>query len=300
MHTGRFANASSFQEGLSKAIVVDTTSSLRSSAIQDKSKMSHLMRSTIPQSRGSSQSSSEHNESLDQSRQSLTDSKKLPSSRKKIFNYEGKFDGMATFGGIKFEQNEDDAEILREVHVQDVKDINEISSNIKHMTDSIQCSLKRSFQETEELQIGPVKFKDLDNLIENDYKELQSSLLSSHNSTSQKRRTITKRGIKIPLLDLTSPATEAAAIQTPSIFSGTHAKARNSRRNSKRQTPRSGLNVKLDDVNNSFDDAFDPVDASARASRKDRRQLMEKVRMEEEKQSENMMKVLEDIMKEHK
>ena len=46
------------------------------------------------------------------------------------------------------------------------------------------------------------------------------------------------------------------------------------------------MNIKLDDVNNSFDDAFDPIDASARASRKDKRAFMEKVRMEEEKQSE--------------
>ena len=63
---------------------------------------------------------------------SKTDSKRFTSSKKKIFDYEGKFDGMATFGGIKYEDDIDnDSEMLREVHIQEVKDINEIGSNIK-------------------------------------------------------------------------------------------------------------------------------------------------------------------------
>jgi len=101
------------------------------------------------------------------SRSSLSNSKKFNSSKKKIFDYEGKFDGMATFGGTRYE-NENEAEMLREIQIEEVKDINEISSNVKMLTDSV----KRSFQETEEMQIGPVKFKDLDNLIEQDYKDL--------------------------------------------------------------------------------------------------------------------------------
>ena len=114
-------------------------------------------------------------------------------------------------------------------------------------------------------------------------------MVSSKNNTSYKKKAITKKGISIPLLDLTGSSDRANQI---SMFAGpcsgkieTFNSRVNSRRNSRRQTPRGGnssLNVKYDDVNNSFDDAFDPIDQSARASRKDKKAFMEKVKMEEE------------------